>query len=124
MQRVGANAEEYWRTLKCFLEMGLTKAELDQQVPLLIGLHNVRHHNEFIRAIVTNACNAELPASAPVRCAPPFGRASIPSVRRPPRLVNAPEDGTDSRYLLIRFGSACPSSFTAAEAATPESTTT
>jgi hypothetical protein len=66
VQRVGANAEEYWRTLKCFLEMGLTKAELDEQVPLLIGLHNVRHHNEFIRAIVTNACSVELPPQTSV----------------------------------------------------------
>jgi hypothetical protein len=119
VQRVGANAEEYWRTLKCFLEMGLTKAELDQQVPLLIGLHNVHHHNEFIRAIVTNACNAELPALAPVLLS-----ASIPCSDKPPRLVNVPEDGTESRHLLIHFGSACPSSLTAAEAATPESSAT
>ncbi|CAK9234791.1 unnamed protein product [Sphagnum jensenii] len=56
-----AKESQYCGLLSSFLSYRLTKGELDRLVPLTIGKENLVLHNQFVRAIFTNAYCAEAP---------------------------------------------------------------
>lgn len=67
------------------------------QVPELIGRANVRRHNEFIYAILTNACGPEPPKVVPVSLVPPHS------------IMNAAPPGHQFESSVVRVG-ACDGS--------------
>lgn len=56
-----AKETQYWQLLSSFLSFKLSKAELDKQVLSTIGKENVVLHNQFLRAIFSNALCNEAP---------------------------------------------------------------
>ncbi|MCO5605877.1 hypothetical protein L7F22_060061 [Adiantum nelumboides] len=62
VKQVGAEkANRYFSHFKSFLSSRLSKVELDKFVVMTIGKENVGLHNQFVKAILTNAVKAKTP---------------------------------------------------------------
>eukprot|EP00736_Rhodelphis_marinus_P003317 Rmarinus@m.10557 len=62
-KRAGKRAGLYWESLRRFLYTKLSKKELDKNVQNILGEENVKYHNLFIRAILTNTILSSPPPS-------------------------------------------------------------
>ena len=66
VKRIGAERSKlYFYYLNKFLSLKLSKAEFNKLCVRVIGKDNVLIHNQFIRSILKNACNATVPPPPP-----------------------------------------------------------
>lgn len=78
----------YWTTLHRYLVAELSKAELDKQVPELLGWSNIPLHNELFLAILHNvAFGPPSVVSKPSTALPFHSRSPAHSVQAPPKML-------------------------------------
>ena len=66
VKRIGADRSKlYFYYLNRFLSLKLSKVEFNKLCVSVIGKDNVLLHNQFIRSILKNACNATVPPPLP-----------------------------------------------------------
>ncbi|KAH7331810.1 hypothetical protein KP509_20G051400 [Ceratopteris richardii] len=70
-------ADRYFSHFQSFIGSRLSKVELDKLVVMTIGKDNVGLHNQFVKAILTNAIKGK----APPPSLPPVHRAGKPSIK-------------------------------------------
>lgn len=80
-------AEKYFDQLSRLFSLKISKNEFDKSCMRTIGRENVRIHNQLIRSIIKNACNAKVPPHKTARKvgiggAAPKGRSCVPRDRK------------------------------------------
>lgn len=96
VKRIGADrSKRYFYYLNHFLSQKLSKGDFDKLCCRVLGRENLPLHNQFIRSILKNACQAKTP--------PPFYEADpAKSVSRTAKLSPSVEDGPDQNGSLIQ----------------------
>eukprot|EP00898_Chlorokybus_atmophyticus_P002168 jgi/Chlat1/2952/Chrsp2S04686 len=106
LQALGPNGEgKYWSLLRQFFAFKLSKHELDELIPDIIGAENLALHNQLIKAILHNAAvAAEPPPNIPADAKPVVRR-------RPAHAYIAPvrKHSDDAPALVAEDNGATPS---------------
>lgn len=96
VKRIGVDrSKRYFYYLNQFLGQKLSKGDFDKLCCRVLGRENLPLHNQFIRSILKNACQAKTP--------PPVYEADpAKSVSRTAKLSPSVEDGPDQNGSLIQ----------------------
>lgn len=96
VKRIGVDrSKRYFYYLNQFLSQKLSKGDFDKLCCRVLGRENLPLHNQFIRSILKNACQAKTP--------PPVYEADpAKSVSRTTKLSPSVEDGSDQNGSLIQ----------------------
>ncbi|XP_048133638.1 uncharacterized protein LOC115751020 [Rhodamnia argentea] len=96
VKRIGVDrSKRYFYYLNQFLSQKLSKVDFDKLCCRMLGRENLPLHNQFIRSILKNACQAKTPPSV-------YEADPAKPVSRTAKLLPSVEDGPDQNGSLIQ----------------------